>query len=179
MYACVIVLRNVFPQLSRAGNGSAFLLGGADMNVSGYRLGRTLKSSQVDRRDYVTYLQSGKRPPADEAPSGDIVTFTLTAGQLSVLTGYNPAFAIGGISAEPLPDNTLSLFYSRSDDHTTTIQFDGDVTAYFADKVIKIDGVPMPVDVAWVYDPTPGAEASAAQWASELFTSATDYVISW
>lgn len=140
-----------------------------------YRLGHRLRSSVKDRLDYVTYLQTLPHAPAP-APA---TLFTLTAGQLSVITGYNPSFSVGAISAEPIAGHTLSLFYSRSDDHTTTIQFTGDVTAYFADKIIKINGVEMPVDTAWSYDGTPGIDASVAGWNSELFTDAIDYTISW
>lgn len=147
--------------------------------TSSYRLGRMLKSGYRGVLDYVTYLETLPKKVAGDTPSSDTVTFTLTAGQISVVTGYNPGFGVGAISAEPIDDHTLSLFYSRSDDHTTVIQFEGDVTAYFADKTIKINGVPMPVDTAWSYDGTPGFDASAAGWNSELFTDAIDYSISW
>jgi hypothetical protein len=91
------------------------------MNVSGYRLGRKLKSSQVDRRDYVTYLQLGKRPPAVDPSAGSWQTVAEWAA-------YDP----GLTSAATFPTFNARIVLDKSLFPATTtklrLTFDGPVS---------------------------------------------------
>jgi hypothetical protein len=121
----------------------------------------------------------GRHQPLAAAAPSLLLPFTLTAGSLSVVTGYHPGFGVGSISREPIAASTLSLFYSRSDDGTTTIQFTGDQTALLAGHHPIIGGVPMVLDTDWFYDGTPGIDATAAGSNTPYFTTEGDYAITW
>lgn len=152
-----------------------------DVQEAGY-IALSLTTSTY-RRFYAIHV--GPTPPDDtgaiwfQTPSNGPQPFNLTAGNLSVLTGYNPSFSIGSITVEPIAGHTLSLFYSRSDDHTTTIQFTGDVTAIVAGHPLKVNGVTVTPTTPWTYDGSPGIDATAAGFNTELFPTTGVYQITW
>lgn len=69
------------------------------MARSGYRLGRRLKSSQKDRRDYITYLQELKSAVGGAIPPDDIPAYALVDDAGNVLVNMDDAVIV----ADPTP----------------------------------------------------------------------------
>lgn len=125
-------------------------------------------------------ITSGLLAPRSGGGGGGGVpaNFTLTAGDFSgILIGYQPDFAVGSISAEPIGpvDDRLDLFYSRTDTGKTLMQFQGTHAALLLTKTTLINGVP----IVWETDWVELSGETAAQADGVLIPTVGDYAITW
>lgn len=104
--------------------------------------------------------------------------FTLTAGDFSgIIFGYQPGFAVGSISQEPIgaAPNELQLFYSRTDTVKTVMQFNGSHAALMLTKTLLINGVAVVPEIDW----TEGSGSTAFQADGLLIPATGNYAITW
>lgn len=130
---------------------------------------------------YLSQQRKHRKPPEPpvppEPPAALPLSFTLTAGSLSVITGYQPGFAIGSISREPIPDTVLDVFYSRSDTENTTCQFKGQWADYLSNFVMLVNGVAFPVE--WIEAESVGLWFTGSITPGVVLPADGDYEITW
>lgn len=116
-------------------------------------------------------------------PETQPYSFTLTTGEAGggILIGYQADFDTGDISRQPLDagaNTVLDLFYSRTDNLKTTIQFDGQQAALLLNYDTLIDGVPIVWETDWT-EVDAGEWKTAAEADGILFSFPGTYEITW